>query len=105
VAASEAAPVVAVADAANPAEAMPPEQRKDDSPASPDTEMPVSASPIPATRVNRGEKRQAADDEVRDSLYMSGETGVPEKSNQFDILELISDDDSHPGDIQIDMDV
>jgi len=36
---------------------------------------------------------------------MSGAAGVPETSNQFDILRLLSYDDSLPGDLQIDMDV
>jgi len=72
------------------------------------------SSPTPAARVTRGEKRQAADDdEVRDSFthkippnkYVSGPTGVPETSNPFDILGLLSDEDSLPGDLQIDMDV
>jgi len=74
----------------------------------------TSPPPAPADRVTRGEKRQAAyDDEVRDSFthkippnkYVSGPTGVPETSNQFDILGLLSDDDFLPGDLQIDMDV
>jgi len=69
------------------------------------TEVGESSQPTPAVRVTRGEKRQAdADDEVRDSFthkippnkYMSGATGVPETSNQFDILGLLSDEDSLP---------
>ena len=70
--------------------------------------------PTSAASVTRGEKRQAADDdEVRDSFvhkippnkFVSGQKGVPETSNPFDILGLLSDEDSLPGDLQIDMDV
>jgi len=90
-----------------------PEPVADDATISPDVAE-TSPQPAPADRVTRGEKRQAADDdEVRDSFthkippnkYVSGPTGVPETSNQFDILGLLSDDDSLPRDLQIDMDV
>jgi len=115
VATQEVTPVVAVTDAAAPAEeAAPPEQREDGDQSSPVSETSVVASPIPSTRrSNRGEKRQAADDEVRDSFtskippnkYIAGTTGVPETSNPFDVLGLLSDEDSLPGDLMIDMDM
>jgi len=61
----------------------------------------------------RGETRQAdEEDEVRDmcskthpNRYVSGVTGVTESSNQFDVLGLLSDEDSSPGHLHIDFDV
>jgi len=101
-----------VQGAASTAESVVSSVQEDDSPVSADAEMAVPASPIPAVRLNRGEKRQAdREDEVRDSAYkippnryMSGVAGDTETSNMFDVLGLLSDEDSSPGVLQIDMD-
>ena len=68
------------------------------------------SGPTHAVLVTRREKRQAnADDnsvtKIPPNKYMSGATAVPETSNQFDILGLLSDDNESPGGLQIDMDI
>ena len=102
-----------VQGAASPAGSAVPSVQEDCSPASSDAEMAVPASPIPATRANRGEKRHAdREDEVRDSFskippnrFLFGTAEVPETSNMFELLGLLSDDESVPGDLVIDMDL
>jgi len=103
---ADVAEVSAPADEAPP---TPPTQTEE-----PVTQMTEPSPPAPADRVTRGEKRQAADDdEVRDSFvhkippnkYVSGQKGVPETSNPFDVLGLLSDEDSLPGDLMIDIDM
>ena len=102
-----------VQGAASTAESAVSSVQEDGSPVSADAEMTVPTSPIPAVRLNRGEKRQAdREDEVRDSLskippnrFLSGTAGGPETSNMSDVLGLLSDDESVPGDLVIDMDL
>jgi len=73
-----------VQGAASTAESVVSSVQEDGIPVSADAEMAVPTSPIPAVRLNRGEKRQADEDEVRDSLskippnrFLSGTAGGP----------------------------